>query len=155
VVIRFQLSGLKQGRWYEYVARFALGGASTVLAGIIADAFGPEAGGLFLAFPAIFCASASLIEKHERQRKRDKALQGKVRGRQAAALDADGAGWGSAALLAFAAAVYFSASVLSFFVCVATAIISWAAVAALMWLLRRHLRMRRTRRPITARVDLP
>jgi hypothetical protein len=146
LVVRFQLSGLKEGRWYEYVVRFALGGASTVLAGVIADAFGPETGGLFLAFPAIFCASASLIEKHERQRKRDKGLQGEVRGRQAAALDADGAGWGSVGLLTFAVVVYFSATGLPFFAVAAIASFSWAAVVALMWLLRRHLRMRWTRK---------
>jgi hypothetical protein len=55
------------------------------------------AGGLFLAFPAIFCASATLIEKHERERKEEKGLQGKERGQDAAVLDAAGAGLGSVA----------------------------------------------------------
>jgi hypothetical protein len=48
--------------------RFALGGFATVAAGLVADLWGPAAGGLFLAFPAIFCATATLIEKHERER---------------------------------------------------------------------------------------
>ena len=33
--IRFSPSSLKEGRWYEYVVRFALGGAATVLTGLI------------------------------------------------------------------------------------------------------------------------
>ena len=48
----------------------------TVLAGVIAKKFGPVVGGLFLAFPAIFPASATLIEKHERERKERKGLKG-------------------------------------------------------------------------------
>jgi hypothetical protein len=32
-------------------------------AGLVADIFGPATGGLFLAFPAIFCASVTLIER--------------------------------------------------------------------------------------------
>src|SRR3954462_13660389 len=56
-------------------------------------------GGLFLAFPAIFLASATLIEAHERRRKRETGLRGNRRGRQAAALDAAGATFGSAGLL--------------------------------------------------------
>ena len=50
-----------------------------------------------MAVPAIFCASATLIEKHERERKEEKGLQGKERGQDAAALDAAGAGLGSVA----------------------------------------------------------
>ena len=44
-------------------------GLITAVAGIIAKQFGPGIGGLFLAFPAIFPASATLIEKHEKQKK--------------------------------------------------------------------------------------
>jgi len=61
MVVHFKFSALKQGRPYEYVVRFALGGLATVVAGLVADGAGPEAGGLMLAFPAIFCASATLI----------------------------------------------------------------------------------------------
>jgi hypothetical protein len=69
MAVRVRWSALKQSRWYEYLLRFVLGGLATVLAGAVAQFFGPEAGGLFLAFPAIFGASATLIEKHERERK--------------------------------------------------------------------------------------
>ena len=44
--------------------------------GLVANVWGPAWGGLFLAFPAIFCASATLIEKHEREEK-EKKIQGK------------------------------------------------------------------------------
>jgi nicotinamidase-related amidase len=68
--------------------RFALGGAMTVIAGLIASRYGPVVGGLFLAFPAIFPASATLIEKHQRERKKKAGLSGARRGKEAAALDA-------------------------------------------------------------------
>ena len=70
-LIRFSPSSLREGRWYEYLIRFALGGAVTVFTGLISSRYGPSVGGLFLALPAIFCASATLIEKHEIRRKRE------------------------------------------------------------------------------------
>ena len=90
MIVRVKWSALKQIRGYEYIVRFALGGLATVFAGVIADRFGPVTGGLFLAFPAIFCASATLVEKHERDRKIRNGMQGEERGRRAAALDAAG-----------------------------------------------------------------
>lgn len=33
MVIRFKFSALKQGRWYEYLVRFVLGGLAAVVAG--------------------------------------------------------------------------------------------------------------------------
>jgi hypothetical protein len=50
-------------KWYEYLVRFALGGAIAVTARILAEHFGPVFGRLFLAFPAIFPASAALVAK--------------------------------------------------------------------------------------------
>jgi hypothetical protein len=47
--IRLSPSSLRQGRWYEYVIRFSLGGAATVLTGLISSGFGASVGGLFLA----------------------------------------------------------------------------------------------------------
>ena len=106
MIVRIKWAALQQTHGYEYLVRFALGGLATLLAGIVADRFGPETGGLFLAFPAIFCASATLIEKHERDRKARHGLKGGERGRRAAALDATGAGWGSLALGTFAIAIW-------------------------------------------------
>src|SRR5437868_9740764 len=102
MIVQLNFSALRETRWYEYLIRFALGGAMTVIAGLIAAGFGPIGGGLFLAFPAIFPASATLIEKHVRDRKEKIGLSGAQRGREAAALDAAGATLGSFALAAFA-----------------------------------------------------
>jgi hypothetical protein len=111
-----------------------------VAAGVIADIWGPAFGGLFLAFPAIFCASATLIEKHERARKQDKRLEGAKRGRYAAALDAAAAGLGSVALGAFGAVIWLRADD-GAAVSLALALATWFAIAPLLWLLRRHLRV--------------
>jgi hypothetical protein len=143
MIVRVKFSALKEGHWYEYFVRFVLGGLATVLAGLVANIWGPSAGGLFLAFPAIFCASATLIEKHERERKKKQGLQGKERGKDAAALDAAGAGLGSAALIVFGAVIWglakdFAADSL------VLATIAWFVVAVLLWRLRRELRAPRT-----------
>ena len=74
--IKVSASSLREGRWYEYVVRFGLGGAATVFTGLISSRYGASIGGLFLALPAIFCASATLIEKHEIRRKREARLEG-------------------------------------------------------------------------------
>lgn len=142
MLVRARFSALKQSRWYEYVVRFALGGFATVVARLVADLWGPAEGGLFLAFPAIFCASATLIEKHERERKQEKGLQGKERGKDAAALDAAGAVLGSAALAAFGAVTWlltwdFGPGVL------VLATIVWLVTAVALWRLRRLLRVSR------------
>jgi hypothetical protein len=47
MIVRAKLSALKQGHRYEYLVRFALGGLATVVAGLVADTWGPAAGGLF------------------------------------------------------------------------------------------------------------
>jgi hypothetical protein len=111
-----------------------------IVAGIIADVSGPAVGGLFLAFPAIFAASATLIDKHERERKAQKGLPGAQRGRGAAALDAAGAGWGSMGLAAFAAVMWWQADRLSPIACLAFASGTWFLVAVAGWRLRRELR---------------
>lgn len=142
MTVHFKLSALRQNRWYEHALRFALGGLATVGAGLVAKYFGPEFGGLFLAFPAIFCASATLIEKHERQRKQQKGLKGERRGKDAAALDSAGAVLGSVGLAAFGLAIWALANksaVASLFF----ASVTWFAVAVLLWRVRRHLRAAR------------
>jgi hypothetical protein len=139
MIVRLKLSALQESRWYEYIVRFGLAGLTTVLTGAVAQRYGPTTGGLFLAFPAIFCASATLVEKHERKRKEAKLLQGARRGQQAAALDAAGAGWGSTALGVFGLCVWWFAPVSSLgSLCAAT--MAWLVVAILVWELRRRLR---------------
>lgn len=138
--VKLSSSALRQTRWYEYGIRFLLGGLATVLAGAVSTRFGVAIGGLFLALPAIFCASATLIESHERRSKEKSGLSGRRRGQQAAALDAAGAGLGSLGLAAFAATFYalVAASVVGAF---AAAILAWAAVSVSAWWLRRKLRI--------------
>ena len=143
MIVRAKFSALREGNWHEYLARFVLGGLATVLAGGVAQIFGPEVGGLFLAFPAIFCASATLIEKHERRRKTDKNLQGEKRGKNAAALDAAGASLGSAALAFFALVILLFARE-SALLSLVFASAAWFVVAVLLWRVRRHLRVLRT-----------
>jgi hypothetical protein len=76
-----------------------LGGSVTVIAGLLAKEFGPVLGGLFLAFPAIFPASATLIEKHETEKKQKAGIMNSMRDRQAAGVDACGAAMGSIGLV--------------------------------------------------------
>src|SRR6202162_1542720 len=99
-------SALKNTKWYEYAVRFLLGGTVTVVAGHLAKHYGPVFGGLFLAFPAIFPASATLVEKHEREKKQRAGIMHTIRGRQSAALDARGAAIGSLGLIVFAIVVW-------------------------------------------------
>jgi hypothetical protein len=138
MIVRLKLSALEESRWYEHGIRFGLGGLTTVLTGVIAQRYGPATGGLFLAFPAIFCASTTLVEKHERKRKEAKGLQGTRRGRQAAALDAAGAAWASIALGVFGLCVWWLAPTSTVgWLCAAA--IGWPVVAISVWRLRRHL----------------
>ena len=74
----------------------------TVVTGLLAKYYGPVFGGLFLAFPAIFPASATLVDKHERQKKQRAGIKQTTRGRQVAGVDAAGAALGSLGLATFA-----------------------------------------------------
>ena len=97
---------LKRTRWFEFPLRFAVGGGVCVLTGLIGDVCGPVIGGLFLAFPAIFVASVTLIQTHEVRKKRAVGLDGLTRGRRAAALQATGTVVGTPALALFALLVF-------------------------------------------------
>jgi Protein of unknown function (DUF3147) len=140
MVVRLNWSALKQSRWYEYIVRFGLGGLATAMAGLVAQSFGPETGGLFLAFPAIFGASATLIEKHERERKEKPGLPGRRRGTDAAALDAAGASLGSVGLAAFGLSIWLLAPGLHF-VSLALGSVAWLLVSVSSWRLRRRVRI--------------
>ncbi len=140
MIAKISLSALKDTQWHDYAVRFVLGGAATVFTGIVSARFGASIGGLFLALPAIFCASATLIEKHEEQRKHAAGLHGRRRGQQAAALDAAGAALGSIGMLAFALA--FSALIqtnapMAFIIALAV----WCVVSVAAWWAWRHGRL--------------
>jgi hypothetical protein len=138
MIVQFKLSTLRQTRWHEYLVRFVLGGVMTVIAGLIAARFGPVVGGLFLAFPAIFPSSATLIEKHVRERKEKKGLPGARRGKEAAALDAAGAALGSLGLVAFGLVIWLMIVPSPAWALVLAAT-SWLAAAILAWHVRRWL----------------
>ena len=139
MAVKLKLSALAEGHWYEYAIRFVLGGAVTMLAGWIAAKCGPAVGGLFLAFPAILPASATLVEKHERERKENAGLQGAKRGRDAAALEATGAALGSIGLMAFATIVWqFASAAPGIALCVGA--LAWIGVSVALWVARRHIR---------------
>ncbi len=57
--VSVNLSALREAKWHQFALRFFFGGSISVLAGVIAEKYGPGVGGLFLAFPAIFPASAT------------------------------------------------------------------------------------------------
>jgi hypothetical protein len=136
MIVQLNPSALRETHWYEYLIRFALGGAVTVVAGLIAARFGPVVGGLFLAFPAIFPASATLIEKHVRRHKEKAGLSGVRRGREAAALDAAGAALGSLGLAAFALVIWLLIE-RSPALALVLATPAWLTVAVLAWTVRR------------------
>ena len=136
--IKVDLSVLGQTKWYEYAIRFLFGGIITGVAGLIAQRFGPGIGGLFLAFPAIFPASATLIEKHERQKKEKEGLQGTQRGRQAASIDAAGSAMGSIGLSVFALLVWQFLPRHSTWIVLTAATAAWLSVSVLIWHIRKQ-----------------
>jgi uncharacterized protein DUF3147 len=135
--IKISLASLKGIKWHEFLTRFLLGGSITVATGLIAGHFGPVIGGLFLAFPAIFPAGATLIEKHERDKKRAAGIPDTIRGRLAAALDARGAAMGTIALAAFGLLVWRLLPRHNAGVVLTAAIGLWLALAVLLWRLRK------------------
>jgi len=146
--IRVSTASLRESRWYEHLVRFALGGAATVFTGIVSSGYGASVGGLFLALPAIFCASATLIEAHEIGRKRDAGLEGRRRGQNAAALDAAGAALGALGMLAFAA-VFWALAESNVPRAFAAASLAWILVSVAAWFARRKIRsVRGTERSI-------
>ena len=134
--IKFHFSSLKTTSWWEHVVRFAIGGAITAIAGILAKKYGPSFGGLFLAFPAIFPSSATMLEKHERQEKEEKGLNPGRRGRDAAAVDARGATLGSIGLMVFAWFVWAVLPNHSAWMIVVAGVL-WFLTSFLLWLGRK------------------
>ena len=135
--VTVDLSALGKTKWYEYAVRFVFGGIVTVLAGLIAKNFGPGVGGLFLAFPAIFPAGATLIEKHEKQKKEQAGINGTQRGRTAAGVDAAGAAIGTVGLLCFALLVWQLITSYQTWIVLTAATFAWLSVSVLIWHLRK------------------
>jgi hypothetical protein len=131
--VHFDFSALRGSRWRDYALRFMIGGAITAVAGLIAKDFGPVIGGLFLAFPAIFPAAATLIAKHEEHKKRRAAMDGTTRGRMAAALDARGAAIGTLGLCCFALLTWKLLPFWNALEVLGMATASWLLVSLAIW----------------------
>lgn len=143
MMIAINTAGLKRTKWWEYLLRFFLGGLITVVAGILAKKFGPGFGGLFLAFPAILASGATMVEKHERERKQEKGMSGVIRSRQAARADAAGAAMGSIGLIAFAACVWKLLPGHSPWLVITGATLLWTLCSLALWFLWKRNALRR------------
>ena len=137
MIVQAKLASLKGITPHEWVIRFFFGGAVCVMAGLIAKRFGPEIGGLFLAFPAIFPASASMVEAHEKKHKARVGLDGSMRGRTVAGLDAAGTAIGCFGLAGFAFICWQGLPRFNTAAVFGTATIAWAVLSVTIWLLRK------------------
>ncbi|TMG69865.1 MAG: DUF3147 family protein [Chloroflexi bacterium] len=103
----------------KYLVRFAFGAGIALVAGIVGMTFGPKAGGLFLAFPAILPASLTLIEEKG--------------GRGEAAVDSEGAMLGAIALVVFAVLVSLTVARWGVVISLALSIVAWAVLAIALY----------------------
>jgi len=144
MMIQAKLAALKGIAPHEWAVRFLFGGAVCVVAGLIARRFGPGVGGLFLAFPAIFPAGASMLEAHEKKHKARAGFDGTNRGRTVAGVDAAGAMLGSSASPASPLLAGFALPRLLTAATFALAILVWITLSVTLWLLAKS----RTFRPM-------
>ena len=138
MLIRLHVSRLRNTKWHEYALRFVIGGTITVFTGLLSQWYGPAFGGLFLAFPAIFPATVTLIQKHERQRGERAGVCRLLRALGAAALDARGAAIGSLGLVGFAVVVWKLAPRASDTITLVVAVIVWLMLSTVLWQFRRR-----------------
>jgi hypothetical protein len=75
-----QLGKLRQVRPKEYLIRFALGAAVSIVAGIVSKTVSARFGGAFLAFPSILPATLTLIQEKDGARDADRNAVGAVLG---------------------------------------------------------------------------
>jgi Protein of unknown function (DUF3147) len=102
------------------LARFALGAATSAVAGTISIVWNSKAAGVMLAFPAILAASLTLIADEE--------------SRRAAREDARGAVLGGVGLVAFAGVGYASFGHLPPVLVLVLALLAWVGVACGLYL---------------------
>jgi hypothetical protein len=75
-----ELGKVRQLRARELAYRFIAGAVTSIVAGVATLAFGPRAGGILLAFPAILAASLTLIEQQEDSAEAREDARGAVMG---------------------------------------------------------------------------
>jgi hypothetical protein len=139
MLIEMDISVLGKTKWYEYGLRFLFGGIITAAAGVIAKEWGPVIGGIFLAFPAIFPASATLVEKHEREKKERAGVPGVESARKAVSVDSAGAAIGSIGLFAFALLVWHFLPDHNPPLILCAATLAWLGVSVLSWWVRQRV----------------
>ena len=139
MIVKVKLSRLRQTRWWEYLVRFGFGGVVTVITGLIAKKWGPEVAGLFLAFPGIFPAGVTLVERHEREKKRKQGLSGTRRGRAVSAVVSVGAVLGAFGLLAFAGMAWWMLPQFATWQALGAAIAAWLVASVAAWMVRFRL----------------
>jgi hypothetical protein len=138
--IGLDVSSIQHLRWRDYAVRFVFGGSVTALTGLIATRYGPGVAGLFLAFPAIFPAGATLIEKRQKEKKRRAGLDGTSRGRVAAGIDAVGASMGTLGLIGFAILIWRFLPSHSSPAILTIAGLAWLAISVMAWRLRKAVK---------------
>ncbi len=140
MIVHVRPAAIKGIQPHEWIVRFIFGGGVCVAAGLISKRFGPEIGGLFLAFPAIFPAGASLVEAQQRRRKAKAGLDGTMRGRVVAGVDAVGTAIGCIGLAGFAIVCWLGLPRLRTIAVLLAATAVWFAIAiAAWWLGKRRL----------------
>jgi hypothetical protein len=137
--VRFKLDSLKETKPTEYVSRFVFGGVVTVLAGFVADHYGPVLGGLFLAFPGIFPAGVSLVEKHKTLREKAEGKVGLWSARGQASVEETGASVGTLGLMGFAMVLWQGLPTHNFLLMLLTATGTWIAMSSLFWWTRERM----------------
>jgi hypothetical protein len=91
----------------------------------------------FSSFPGDLSRNATLIEKHEKQKKEEQGLEGKERGTEAASIDAAGSAMGSIGLLAFATGVSKWVASYPPSLGLTAATLAWMTVAIVVWKIRK------------------
>jgi len=138
IKITADLAAIRTVRWSELALRFLFGGLVTVLAGLIAKAFGPIVGGLFLAFPAILPASITLVEKHTLRQQKEHGYRSAKRVRNAAALDSSGAALGGVGVVNLRSCGLGVVPRTPAWLTLLIATAAWATSASLFWKIFRN-----------------
>lgn len=135
--VSIKLSAVKQTKWYEYLVRFVFGGLITVMAGLIAEKYGPVIGGLFLAFPSIFPASVTLVQTHEEEQKKNEGVSGKKLSRKVAGVVAAGTALGSFGLFSFGMVIWQLSPRWAPWLVLLAALVVWLVVNVIVWWIRK------------------
>ena len=123
--VRARPEDAKKSTPKDFAVRILFGGVIAVMAYLIGQKFGPVVGGLFLAFPAIMPASATLVEKHDGRRPAENAALGTTAG--------------TFGLAGFGATVWLLGERLSAWEVLLLAGFVWLVVGFFAWLVVEHV----------------